>query len=65
MAAKLSFKKGTLARKVRSRIAEEFKAEGDDTESAFAKATAITQRVKTPAARKRLGKHGLTKKKGS
>ena len=56
---KLSFKSGTEARKVRGKLAEELKEKGDDSESAFAKATAITKRVKTPAARKRLGKHGL------
>jgi len=61
----LSFKKGTTARAARGKVAEELKGKGDPPDKAFAIATAITQRTKTPAATKRLAKHGLrTAKKG-
>ena len=59
--AKVSFKKGTKARKARGKIAEDLKAKGVEKSSAFAQATAITKRA-SKGGRKRLAKHGLKKK---
>jgi hypothetical protein len=55
---KLSFKKGTVARAARGKIAEQFKAEGDSADSAFAKATAITKRA-SKGGQKKLAQKGL------
>lgn len=52
MARKLSFKKGTGARKARGKLAEKLKREGKSDSSAFAIATAATKRM-SPKGRKR------------
>lgn len=57
MAKKPSFKKGTTAREARGKIAEDLKATGTPTASAFAQATAITQRA-SRSGRKKLAKKG-------
>lgn len=59
MPKKKSFKAGTPARKARSKAAEALKERGVPASAAFAQATAIVKRTKTPAATKRLAKHGL------
>lgn len=60
---KLSFKKGTVARKARGKVAEDLKSRGVESDSAFAQVTAITKRAST-GGQKRLSQHGLKKKKG-
>ena len=56
---KVSFKRGTTARKARGKVAEQLKKRRK-VKAPFAVATKIVKRAK-PKARKRLARRGLTK----
>jgi hypothetical protein len=58
---KTSFRRGTLAQKARSKVAESLKRRGG-AGNAFALATYIAKRAK-PLGRKRLARRGLGKRK--